>query len=61
MTDKEKIEKFLFWLKDEKQDVNDSALGSASSWNHGRADLIDKIYRKAKRIFSESKTNNNVS
>lgn len=53
LTEKEKIEKFIQWLKNQKESASDSASGGGSSWNWACAEVTGKIYNKAKRFFKE--------
>ncbi len=55
LTDKEKIDKFMQWLKSERKGANDSALGSGSSWNHAYSGAFDDVYNKARKVFIEPK------
>ena len=48
-------EEFLSYLKELKGQLNNSAMGSASSYNWGRSYLIDDIYKEAKKILKNNK------
>ena len=58
MTDKEKIDKFIKWCKDKKDNAESTAEGGASSWNWAIAETMEKVYKKAKKHFRESKKQN---
>ena len=53
LTDREKIEKFIKWLKEQKESANGTASGGSSSWNWAYVEACEKIYRKAKVVFKE--------
>jgi hypothetical protein len=46
-----KEEDFLKWLKKTNKEIVETAEGSGSSWNVGRAELIEDIYEKAKKML----------
>jgi len=55
LTDKQKQEKFLKWMKDEKSGAEGSACGSDSSCNHAYSAAMTKVCNKARKIFVKPK------
>jgi hypothetical protein len=55
LTDKEKQQKFLKWIKDQKESANGTASGGGSSWNWAYSEAMDKVYNKARSLFSTPK------
>ena len=51
LTEQQKIDKFLIWLKDCQDNMRNVASGGSSSWNWGQVEAVEKIYRKSKIIF----------
>ncbi len=55
LTDKEKIDEFLKWMKSEKQSAESKSCGSGSSWNWAFTEAMSKVYKKSHSIFIEPK------
>ena len=51
LTDKEKIDKFLRWLKKTKDTYGLRAEGGGSSWNWSRFETMETILNKAKEVL----------
>jgi hypothetical protein len=55
MEDREKIDSFLKWIKKQKESTKEKAVGGGSSYNWGIAETMEKVYRKANKLFKETK------
>jgi mannitol/fructose-specific phosphotransferase system IIA component len=54
------IEKFMKFLKEERDDAVSGAMGSGSAWNHGISEEAKHIFKKAKKIFEVKKVKKKI-